>query len=130
MGGRGAELSICVRCSLVQAGTWGLPPVEPELLLLLPESACERIMQNFLRLAMTDACGYPAVIQGQHTGSTSYCTRHDAPDPRPAAHGSPCHLPPSWPTPNPPEAKKQFFERLINCVLARMKALEESYPPT
>ena len=39
-----AELSICVRCSVVQAGTWGLPSVEPELLLQLLQSACERTM--------------------------------------------------------------------------------------
>ena len=112
MGGRGAELYICVRCSLVQAGTWGLLPVEPELLLLLPENACEiceRIVQNCPCLAMTDAFAYPAGVQGQHTGSTCYCTRRDAPDPRPVAQGSPDHCPPFWPTPNPPEAKKSSF---------------------
>ena len=109
MGGRGAELSVCVRCSLVQAGTWGLPPVRPELLLLLPESACERIMQNFLRLAMTDAFAYSAGVQGQRMGSTCYCTRRDAPDPRPVAQGSPDHCPPFYPTPNLPESKDAVF---------------------
>ena len=59
---------------------------------------------------MADACANSEAIHSQRMGSTSYCTRRDAPDPRPVAHDSPDHCPPSWPTPNPPEAKKQFFE--------------------
>ena len=53
-----AELSICVRCSVVQAGTWGLPSVEPELLLQLPHSACERTMLKLWGIAMVARSAY------------------------------------------------------------------------
>ena len=43
MGERWAKLSICVRYSVVQAGTWGLPSVEEWELALL-RRRCANIM--------------------------------------------------------------------------------------
>ena len=105
-----AELSICVRCSVVQAGTWGLPSVEPELLLQLLQSACERTVKKLPVPASSGAFAYSAGVQGQRMGSACYSVRGRAWATRPIAQGSPDHCPHFGPPQTHLRQKKQFFE--------------------
>ena len=68
--------------------------MEPELLLQLPQSACERTILKLPWTAMDGAFADLAGLQGQRAGSTCYCLRGAARGRPPVAQGSPDHWPP------------------------------------
>ena len=94
---QGTRLRASVRCTQAQAGTWGLPFEEVELLCSSSETPAKCVCQKCWWTAMDDALADHAVLQGMGMGSTCHCYRRSLPDPRPVAQGSPDQSPPLGP---------------------------------